>query len=120
MLCLTCTMVSSVHLAHYRVSRAKDWVSVDCGTTIYNNISNSKLQNNIDFDLSRAFDKELWIFKAYFAEGMHDKGHNSVQACIKELNGSSKHTLLQGMLQRATTLYALSRQLAFDIISDWW
>ena len=29
---LTCTMISSVDLAHYRVSRAKDWVSVDCGT----------------------------------------------------------------------------------------
>ena len=29
---LTCTMVSSVDLAHYGVSRAKDWVSVDSGT----------------------------------------------------------------------------------------
>ena len=28
-----CTMISSVDLAHYGVSRAKDWVSVDCGTT---------------------------------------------------------------------------------------
>ena len=25
-------MISSVDLAHYGVSRAKDWVSVDCGT----------------------------------------------------------------------------------------
>ena len=32
MLYLTCTMISSVYLAHYGVSRAKDWVSVDCGT----------------------------------------------------------------------------------------
>ena len=32
MLHLTCTMISSVDFAHYRVSRAKDWVSVDCGT----------------------------------------------------------------------------------------
>ena len=32
MLCLTCTMISSVDLAHYGVSRANDWVSVDCGT----------------------------------------------------------------------------------------
>ena len=32
MLYLTCTMISSVDLAHYEVSRAKDWVSVDCGT----------------------------------------------------------------------------------------
>ena len=32
MLYLTCTMISSVDLAHYGVSRAKDQVSVDCGT----------------------------------------------------------------------------------------
>ena len=32
MLYLTCTMISSVDLAHYRVSRAKDRVSVHCGT----------------------------------------------------------------------------------------
>ena len=31
--CLTCTMISSVDLAHYGVSHAKDWVSVDCGTS---------------------------------------------------------------------------------------
>ena len=29
---LTCTMTSSVDLAHYSVSHAKDWVFVDCGT----------------------------------------------------------------------------------------
>ena len=34
MLYLTCTMISNVELAHYEVSRAKDWVSVDCGTII--------------------------------------------------------------------------------------
>ena len=33
MLYLTCTTTTSVDLAHYGVSRAKDWVSVDCGTT---------------------------------------------------------------------------------------
>ena len=32
MLYLTCTTITSVDLAHYRVSRAKDRVSVDCGT----------------------------------------------------------------------------------------
>ena len=32
MLFLTCTMISSVDLAHYGVSRAKDLVCVDCGT----------------------------------------------------------------------------------------
>ena len=32
MLYLTCTAITSVDRAHYGVSRAKDWVSVDCGT----------------------------------------------------------------------------------------
>ena len=32
MLYPTCTMISSGDLAHYRVPRAKDWVSEDCGT----------------------------------------------------------------------------------------
>ena len=32
MLYLTCTTITSVDLAHYGVSGAKDWVSVDCGT----------------------------------------------------------------------------------------
>ena len=35
MLYLTCTMISSVDLAHYGIFRAKDWVSVDCGTTSF-------------------------------------------------------------------------------------
>ena len=35
MLYLTCTMASCRDLAHYGVSRAKDWVSADCGTTKY-------------------------------------------------------------------------------------
>ena len=32
MLYLTCTAITSIDLAHYVVSRAKDWVPVDCGT----------------------------------------------------------------------------------------
>ena len=32
MLYLTCTTITSLDFAHYEVSRAKDWVSVDCGT----------------------------------------------------------------------------------------
>ena len=32
MLYLICTTITSVDLAHYGVSRAKDRVSVDCGT----------------------------------------------------------------------------------------
>ena len=33
MLYLTCTRISSVDLAQYGVALAKDWVSVECGTT---------------------------------------------------------------------------------------
>ena len=32
MLYLTCILISSVDLAHYGVYRAKNWVSVHCGT----------------------------------------------------------------------------------------
>ena len=35
MLYLTCTTITSVDLAHYGVSHAKDWVYVDCGTKTY-------------------------------------------------------------------------------------
>ena len=34
MLYLTCTMIFSVDLAYFGVIHAKDWVSVDCGTTV--------------------------------------------------------------------------------------
>ena len=30
-----CTMISSVDLAHYGVSRVKDWVSLYCGTICF-------------------------------------------------------------------------------------
>ena len=33
MLYLTCTTISSVDLAQYGVSLAKDWVYVECGTS---------------------------------------------------------------------------------------
>ena len=35
MLYLTCTTITSVDLAHYGISCAKNWVSVDCGTSCY-------------------------------------------------------------------------------------
>ena len=38
MLYLTCTMISSVDLAHYGISRATVWVSENCGTTCNNNM----------------------------------------------------------------------------------
>ena len=42
LLYLTCPTITSVDLAHYGVSRAKDWVAVDCGT-IYLSILLCKL-----------------------------------------------------------------------------
>ena len=47
MLYLTCTTITSIDLANYGVSRAKDWVSVKCGTTYCIWINR--------FDLSDAF-----------------------------------------------------------------
>ena len=38
MLYLTCIIITSEDLAHYGVSRAKDWVSVDCGTITFKNV----------------------------------------------------------------------------------
>ena len=49
MLYLTYTMVSSVDLAHYGVSRAKDWVSVNCGTRTFD-------IGDIDFYMSESFE----------------------------------------------------------------
>ena len=49
MLYLTCTMIATVDLAHYGVSRAKDWVSVDCGTTLYHFVWSSA--RNLDVNL---------------------------------------------------------------------
>ena len=51
MLYLTCTTITSVDLAHYGVSRAKDWVSVDCGTiTSKGGIGYSLLANRCSND----------------------------------------------------------------------
>ena len=44
---LTCTTITSVDLAHYGVSRAKDWESVDCGT-IVNTYQVNSIQNETD------------------------------------------------------------------------
>ena len=43
---LTCTMISSVDLAQYGVSRAKDWVSVDCGTIAFVSLNHKIWENN--------------------------------------------------------------------------
>ena len=57
MLYLTCTTITSIDLAHYGVSRAKDWVSVKCGTRM--NYSFEK----ITFSLERISDSISLIFR---------------------------------------------------------
>ena len=47
MLYLTCTTINSVDLAHYGVSRAKTWVSVDCGTVMDKKFKILRLFNSI-------------------------------------------------------------------------
>ena len=42
MLYLTCTTITSIDLAHYGVSRAKDWVSVKCGTSVKKTTKNMR------------------------------------------------------------------------------
>ena len=45
MLYLACTTVSSVDLAQYGVSLAKDWVSVECGTMNFVRIKTAYITN---------------------------------------------------------------------------
>ena len=47
MLYLTCTTITSVDLAHYGVSRAKEWVSVDCGTSRFKYVAKSRFSLHI-------------------------------------------------------------------------
>ena len=54
MLFLICTVIFSVDLAHYGVSRAKDWVSVDCGTISFGVFFVSKGSN---------YSELIWIFR---------------------------------------------------------
>ena len=46
MLYLTCTTITSVELAHYGVSRARDWVSVDCGTSLFKKTTTTFFHGN--------------------------------------------------------------------------
>ena len=49
MLYITCTTISSVDLAHYGVSRAKNWISVDCGTSVYCIMCTDYCDNNFGY-----------------------------------------------------------------------
>ena len=58
MLYLTYTMISSVDLAHYGVSRAKDWVSVDLSY----NYCNCDLHQAALYDIFVCFGEQHLIF----------------------------------------------------------
>ena len=60
MLYLTCTTKTSVDLAHNGVSRAKDWVSVDCGTSI---VMAPKMKI-VEFENSVGVDEALYCFSS--------------------------------------------------------
>ena len=57
MLYLTGTTISSVDLAHYGVSRAEDWVSVDCGGCI-------SIATNVTVEF---WQKELYFLIYFFS-----------------------------------------------------
>ena len=71
MLYLTCTMISSVDRAHYRVSRAKEWVSVYGGTrdnTAYFGNKGEKrkglvLKRQFTFDIAKLHSTTTYRYK---------------------------------------------------------
>ena len=56
MLYLTCTTITSVDLAHYGVSRAKDLVSVDCGTNTGMSLENITSMQTPHYNLNNGGD----------------------------------------------------------------
>ena len=80
MLYLTCTTITSVDLAHYGLSRAKDWVSVDCGTIMdlisqINNIQLifcicEKLENKSKYMLQQAAARRSGIDQTPLLRGL--------------------------------------------------
>ena len=53
MLYLTCTTITSIDLAHYGVSPAKDWLSVKCGTISFIDVLDSSGFMNGAFENKR-------------------------------------------------------------------
>ena len=104
MLYLTCTMISSVDLAHYGVSCVKDWVSVDCGkinvpgSVFFVEGANhdcSRFPKKIKLDISRDSSTRQNI-KPYFLRKI--KG--------KEIKVSSAAILLDSLLRKVKILNA--------------
>ena len=64
MLYLTCIMISSIELAHYGVPRAKDWVSVDCGTR-------ASLLFRCSREVGALFDRIFRLYIAWIGQMSH-------------------------------------------------
>ena len=62
MLYLTCTTITSGDLAHDGVSRAKDWVSVDCGTNTFHGHKLYKLYKRDSEASHNGFLKSVSLF----------------------------------------------------------
>ena len=80
MLYLTCTTITSIDLAHYGVSRAKDRVSVKCGTRIL-----CKNQRDLTPKLSKGYQLFLHIIHSLNLPVIHisTKFHQDIlNTCI--------------------------------------
>ena len=61
MLYLACTTISSVDLAQYGVSLAKDWVSVECGTSYVIYSTELKMQHFVFKKINISFQIQIDI-----------------------------------------------------------
>ena len=73
MLYLACTTVSSVDLAQYGVSLAKDWVSVECGTMNFVRIKTAYITNTTSIFTVYAEIFAVFQFSRYFAVSMNPR-----------------------------------------------
>ena len=79
MLYLTCTTITSIDLAHYGVSRARDWVSVKCGTRHCNSY---KAKANSKRYLICWIKGETYALPCYF--------HISISVCLRMVELESR------------------------------
>ena len=78
MLYLTCTTITSIDLAHYGVSRAKDWVSVKCGTIFFVGI-----MSLCNFCLETSLLYKLKPWQIFVLQKLVQSHANDVQSVIR-------------------------------------
>ena len=96
MLYLTCTMISSVDLAHYGVSRAKDWVSVHCGTSFIG--PDSSFQSNTTWSVQNfvaVFFLTHWTRISGLSTGVLEF---SIPACYLSIGSLKAVSICQSLL----------------------